>query len=285
MTDARHPYFGKRVALATIHEKDRAFAAPFRRVLGAEVVVARDIDTDKLGTFSGDIPRPGPLDETCLAKAALAVEGADADCALASEGSYGPIGNVPLVPGGVEIVAFVDRKRGVRFVETLVTHRTNWRIWRFRPGDPTVLAAAKAIGFPKFGIFVMRNSDYGEPHKNIATIDELVAAVAREGKRSDDGMALLISDMRAHRNPTRMQVLRAVGWKVAKRLERLCPRCEAPGFGHIESRRGLPCEGCGEATHWIDFEVDGCTACGHAAARPRKDGRRTAPRLSCSACR
>ena len=101
----------------------------------------------------------------------------------------------------------------------------------------------------------------------------------------DDGLALLISDMRAHRNLTRMKVLRALAWKLAKRLERLCPSCSAPGFGHTDSRRGLPCEGCGTATHWIDFEIDGCSACGHAEARPRKDGRRTAPRLSCQACR
>ena len=282
---SRHPYAHERIALATIHDKDRAVAPPFRRVLGAEVVVAADINTDSLGTFSGDIPRLDPLVETCLTKAEMAFAASDLDCAIASEGSYGPIERLPLNPGGVEIMAFVDRKRGVRLVETLATHRTNWRMWRFRPGDPAVLAAAKAIGFPEFGIFVMRNCDYSEPLKDIRTIEQLVAAVDSEARRSDDGLALLISDMRAHRNPTRMKVLRALGWKLAKRLERQCPKCEAPGFGPVQSRRGLPCEACGEATHWIDFEIDGCSACGHAAARPRKDGRTTAPKLSCRACR
>jgi len=281
---SRHPYAHERIALATIHDKDRAIAPPFRRVLGAEIVVAADINTDTLGTFSGDIPRPGPLVETCITKAEMAFETSGLDCAIASEGSYGPIERLPLNPGGVEIMAFVDRKRGVRLVETLATHRTNWRMWRFRPGDPTVRAAAKAIGFPEFGIFVMRNCDYSEPLKDIRTVEQLVAAVDSEAKRSDDGLALLISDMRAHRNPTRMKVLRALGWKLARRLERLCPKCEAPGFGHIQSRRGLPCEACGEATHWIDFEIDGCSACGHAVARPRGDGRTTAPKLSCKAC-
>jgi hypothetical protein len=98
-------------------------------------------------------------------------------------------------------------------------------------------------------------------------------------------MAILIADMRAHRNPTRMKVLRALSWKLAKRLQRLCPECGVPGFGHTASRRGLPCEDCGTPTHWIDFEVDGCSVCGHASTRPRKDGRRTAPRLSCRSCR
>ena len=91
------------------------------------------------------------------------------------------------------------------------------------------------------------------------------------------GVALLVTDDEG--------VLRALSWKLARRLSTLCPKCGVPGFGHIDSRRGLPCEDCGEPTHWIDFEIDGCTVCGHAASRPRKDGRRTASRLSCKACR
>ena len=72
----------------------------------------------------------------------------DLDCALASEGSYGPIDRVPLTPGGVELLAFVDRKRGIRHVETLPTHRTNWRLQRFAAGDPARLLALKDMGFP-----------------------------------------------------------------------------------------------------------------------------------------
>ena len=285
MTAAGHPYRDVRIALATIHAKDRAIAAPFRRVLGAEIVVADAVDTDTLGTFSGEIPRPAPLIETALKKAELAFGALDVDCALASEGSYGPIDRVPLVPAGLEIMAFVDRRRGFRLVETMTTHRTNWRLYRFRAGDPTVPAALKEIGFPRFGAFVMRNSDFHEAHKDLKTVEEAVAAVDREAGRSADGLALLISDMRAHRNPLRMQVLRVLGWKLAKRLEQLCPKCEAPGFGPIGAQRGLPCEACGEPTHWVDFEIDGCNACGHAIACPRQDGRRTAPKLSCQACR
>ncbi len=276
-----HPYAHQRIGLATIHEKERAAAPAFRRVLGAEIIVAPQVDTDVLGTFSGEIPRPDALVETCLAKAELAFRTLDVDCAIASEGSYGPIDRVPLVPGGLEIMAFVDRRRGIRLVETLLTSRTNWRLWRFRAGDPAVRAAVREIGFPRSGIFVMRNSDFNEAHKSLETVGEVVAAVDREAGRSADGFALLISDMRAHRNPLRMQVLRAISSKLARRLARTCPNCGAPGFGHVHSQRGLPCETCGDPTHWIDLEIDGCSVCGHAVARPRRDGRRTAPRRAC----
>jgi hypothetical protein len=279
-----HPYAGKRIGLATIHAKERAVAPPFRRLIGAEVVVAPNLDTDTLGTFSGEIPRPDALIETSLLKAEMVFQTTDVDCAVASEGSYGPIDRVPLNPGGVEIMAFVDRKRGLRLVETLATHRTNWRIARFGVGAPGVPELLKSMGFPEYGVFVIANSDPGHPIKGLAAVGDVVAAVDREARRSDDGTAIIIADMRAHRNPTRMKVLRALSWKLAKRLSRVCPKCDAPGFGHIQSRRGLPCEGCGEPTHWIDFEIDGCAACGHAVARPRKDGRTAAPRLSCKVC-
>ncbi len=73
----------------------------------------------------------------------------DVDCGIASEGSYGPIDRLPLNAGGLEIMAFVDRKRGIRLIETLVTHRTNWRLLRFEAGDPKIPAAVKALGFPR----------------------------------------------------------------------------------------------------------------------------------------
>ena len=268
-----------------MHDKERALGPPFRRVLGAEIVVAR-LDTDTLGTFSGEVPRPDALVETAFLKAGMLFEARpDLDCALASEGSYGPIDRVPLAPGGVELLAFVDRKHGIRHVETMPTHRTTWRLQRFAKGDPDRLLALKGMGFPRFGVFVVCSSDMSQPIKNLVTVEDVISAMDREAERSSDGLAVLYSDMRAHKNPLRMKVLRAAGFKLAKRLQQLCPKCHAPGWGPIGSRRGLPCEACGVPTHWIDFEIDGCNVCGHAEPRPRKDGRRTASRLSCKACR
>lgn len=267
-----------------MHAKERAVAPPFRRVLGAEIVIRPDIDTDTLGTFSGDVPRPDALVETCVLKAELAFREFDLDCAVASEGSYGPIDAVPLTSSGVEIMAFIDRRRGLRLVETLATHRTSWRLLRFRAGDPNVRIVATAMGFPRYGVFVVCSSDWSRPIKDLATLDDVVSAMDQEASRSEDGLAVLFSDMRAHRNPLRMRVLRALSWKLAKRLERLCPRCGTPGFGSIGNRRGLPCEDCGTPTHWVHFEIDGCSVCGHAETRPRKDGRRAAKRLSCASC-
>ncbi len=286
MLAARHPYDGALIGLATIHAKERAIAAPFRRVLGARVEVAPGVDTDTLGTFSGEIARPASPVEVTDMKARMTFAAMDVDCSLASEGSYGPIHKVPLKAGGMELLTFLDRKRGVRVTETLTTHRTNWRMLYFKAGeDARVVRELAALGFPDFGVFVMQNDNWLTVVKDLATVEDIVATVNRVARISADGTALLIPDMRAHRNPLRMKVIRATAWRLARRLIDLCPKCGSPGFGHIDSRRGLPCEGCGDPTHWIHFEIDGCSGCGHAVARPRKDGRRTASKLSCQGCR
>lgn len=286
MTAARHPYAGQTIGLATIHDKERAIAAPFMRVLGARVMAAPNVDTDTLGTFSGEIARPASPVEVTDMKARMTFETMDVDCSLASEGSYGPIFKVPLKPGGMEILTFIDRKRGVRITQTLTTHRTNWRMLFFKPGeDERVARELKALGFPEYGVFAMQNDDWLTVVKDLATVEDVTAAVNRLARLSADGQAMVIPDMRAHRNPLRMKVIRATAWRMARRLVDLCPKCQAPGFGYMDSRRGLPCESCGDPTHWIHFEIDGCSGCGHSIVRPRTDGRRTASKLSCQGCR
>ena len=99
---------------------------------------------------------------------------------------------MPLNPGGVEILAFIDRKRGVRLIETLGTHRTNWRLQRFEAGDPDRLLALEGMGFPSSACSWLQQrhepSGQGPP-----TVDEVIAAMDREARRSDDGLAVLYS--------------------------------------------------------------------------------------------
>jgi hypothetical protein len=192
-----------------MHAKERAVAPAFRRVLGADVVPVADLDTDVLGTFSGEVPRPDTLVETSLIKAELVFRTMDVDCAIASEGSYGPIDRLPLTASGVEVMAFVDRRRGVRLFETLATHRTNWKLLRFKAGDPSVPIVLRSMGFPEYGVFVICSSNWDHPVKGLSSEEEVIAAMNREAGKSDDGMAVLVTDMRAHRNPLRMKVVRA----------------------------------------------------------------------------
>ena len=51
-------FSGRTLAVATRHGKERAIAPPFLEGLPlAQVVVVPDLDTDRFGTFSGEVER------------------------------------------------------------------------------------------------------------------------------------------------------------------------------------------------------------------------------------
>ena len=64
-------FSGRRAALATMHGKEAAIAPAFRDRLGLVLETPQVIDTDALGTFTGEIPRVGSMRKTAIAKARL----------------------------------------------------------------------------------------------------------------------------------------------------------------------------------------------------------------------
>ena len=67
-------YAGRTAILATMHGKERAVAPALLETPGLTVTVAAGIDTDRLGTFTGEIDRPGDMLETARRKARLGME-------------------------------------------------------------------------------------------------------------------------------------------------------------------------------------------------------------------
>ena len=58
-TQAFSGYDGRRIALLAQHGKERVIAPVLERALGCRVEVARGFDTDRLDTFTRDVPRAG----------------------------------------------------------------------------------------------------------------------------------------------------------------------------------------------------------------------------------
>ncbi|MFN2288745.1 MAG: DUF6671 family protein, partial [Chromatocurvus sp.] len=114
------PYTGRRIALATMHRKEVVIAPPMKRVLGAELVVPAGLDTDALGTFSGEIPRQGTMGDVAVAKARMGMVAAGLGIGLASEGSFGPHPEIPVVAVGRELLVLVDDERGLVVFESLI---------------------------------------------------------------------------------------------------------------------------------------------------------------------
>ncbi len=54
------------VCIATKHGKESVIARPFLRALGLTATVPLELDTDSLGTFSGEVERMGTMGEVCI---------------------------------------------------------------------------------------------------------------------------------------------------------------------------------------------------------------------------
>ena len=277
------------VVLASRHGKERAMARPFRQGLGLELVVAEQVDTDHFGTFSGERARPADAATTCRLKAEAALDATGASLGLASEGSFGPHPAIPFLPLAVEWMTFVDRRRDLVISERLEGAPTNF-------GHTVIAAGAETgswlerIGFPAHAVIVRPHR--GDPHssdpppivRGLQCPQALQQAIRGAAALSADGLALLETDMRAHRNPTRMASIRQLAFRLVRRIRTPCPSCGSPGWGLVGREPGLPCGWCGHPTALLRAEIHGCAHCDHRTEVPRRDGLQTADPGQCLHC-
>jgi hypothetical protein len=116
--DKSHPYFGRRVVLTTKHEKGKVIAPAFKQVLGLEVSECT-LDTDILGTFTGEVERKQSPRETVLIKARLGMEKTGESIGIASEGSIGADPFIPFINSDFEMIAFIDEELDLEIVESI----------------------------------------------------------------------------------------------------------------------------------------------------------------------
>ncbi len=274
---------GRTVALGTRHGKERAFAPPLLRRLGLSVTLA-DIDTDQLGTFSGEVERQGTPRDTVITKARLAAEASGLPLGLASEGSFGPHPSLPWLAMGHELACFLDLETGLTLVESRASLRTNFGHATGRTTDDIADFLARAR-FPSHAVIARPNAGPSQPLvKGIRELGTLAAAMAAAAETSPDRLARVETDMRAHLNPTRMGEIRKVAVRLARRLATPCPACAAPGFGPERVVPGLPCGWCGEPTPAPLGLSWRCPACDHAETRPRPHQPALADPGQCPGC-
>lgn len=242
-----HPYQGITAALATKHAKEKVVAPVFAS-LGISLQVP-DIDTDLLGTFSGEIERIGTPKEVALKKARMGMKASGLAYGAASEGSIGPDPVVPFLNSDIECMAWVDEERGIELVE-------------FHRSLDIIAATGSSISeeflteadFPNHSLIVKGNGKVVKGIKDRAELDRAIAEI---------GSSVVIeSDLRAHHSPSRMRNIALVTEKLVARISRLCPGCNAPGFGHVDNLFGVICRECKNVeARAIRGEVLGCAKC------------------------
>lgn len=265
-----------RAALGTMHGKEAAIAPPLS-TLGITLVVA-PIDTDAFGTFTAEIPRAGSMENAARQKARAAIAATGLRHAVASEGAYGPHPYLPFSPLGQETLLWQDAETGQEIVERTRDTRPVYDHHEAATPDEAAPFLTR-IRFPETAVIVAPAATLPPVEKGIRDPQTLVSAIAQASAAR--GRAFLQTDMRAHMNPRRMQVIAALATRLALRLACACPHCKAPGWGLLATDPGLPCAECLTPTRLPAFDIHGCTACGATDRRARGG---TADPAHCPTC-
>lgn len=279
-------YTGSCIILTTKHAKSIAVAPPFLEKLGASVLEYL-VDTDQLGTFSGEVEREGNALECARRKCQWSFDkiGDEIEFALASEGSFGPHPAIPFMPCDHEILYFIDRKRGFHLHLSYLSQKTNYRMQTLGSLEE-LQKFSKAALFPSHALILRPNNrNVKAPlFKGIDSLETLEEAFNECIKSSSDKKVWVETDMRAKYNPSRMKVIGELALKFSEQLKIHCPKCDTPGWGKVKQERGLKCSWCGLETELIKTEIFGCVKCSYEENREPSHGRKEADPGNCQYC-
>lgn len=255
-------YADSRISLLTQHGKEQVIAPILGGTTGCLIEHVTTYDTDLFGTFTRDIPRVGSQLDAARAKARKGMELSGFEQGVASEGSFGRDPLMGLFPWNTEIVVLIDASRDLEIIG-VAEGKSNLAHLLTADWD-AVMVFAERVKFPDHHL-VLRPDGQEDPRirKGIATWAQLQTAFDWALSQSDTGMVFLETDVRAHTNPTRMQMIGLATKDLARKLISLCPECQTPGFGKVKRVPGLPCRMCGAPTNGTLAQVHGCLKCSH----------------------
>lgn len=271
-----------------MHQKGKVISGQLKRAVGIDLVTYDEINTDQLGTFSGEIERIGSPRDVVLKKALLGAPYSDCRFLMATEGSFGPHRLMPFLSVHHEIIIFYDRESEIPIFEEMTFDHTNFgSLETHSLRDERLENFFKAARFGTHAVIVRPSQSKNKQQtiiKGIFDYPTFASAFTRCLKESKNRLVRIETDMRAHCNPTRMLAIRRLTRNLMERLASFCPRCSYPGWDITGSEKGLPCEECGQATSWVQKLAYECNRCGHTVKTKRTDGKTNAPSESCEIC-
>ncbi|MCY7402549.1 MAG: hypothetical protein LH477_16630 [Nocardioides sp.] len=259
-----HELRGMGAAVATKHDKTATIARALSGPAGLWLQTAA-VDTDTLGTFTGETPRSGTPRATVIAKARWACRHSGLDLGIGSEGSFFPHPEVGLITMQIEHVALTQASTGLIVIGTAIGGAP-WALNRTLTRADNLDAFSEVLASGTQRLIVRPDTrsltDHSEAiTKGIATTERLRTAVNEAIRHSESDRAIVESDLRAHHCSPRRDLIQTAARDLAHRLATRCPTCNSPGFGHHESRTGAPCAWCGGPTATLLHHVYSCPTC------------------------
>ena len=276
---SEHYFNGRKVVIATKHQKEQVIGPALQEAFEMLYVVSEKVDTDLLGTFTGEVERLLTPVEAARQKCILALAECDADFAIGSEGSFGPHPTLYFLPADEEILLLLDRKMELEIVVRHASLQTNYA--SFELGSEKYLSDfLRQVKFPSHGLHVKSPGAYVA--KGIKSEDQLNQAIQEAVNRF--GTYTLETDMRAMNNPTRMSVIQELAEKLVEKMKSSCPSCQRPGFSPSDVIRGLLCSCCSLPTKSVKSLIYSCEGCHYTQCVDFPDSKTTEDPMFCDFC-
>jgi hypothetical protein len=275
-------YAGQKIAFLTQHGKEQVVAPILAPALGCTIEHVTGFDTDQLGTFTRETPRPGSQLDAARRKARVGMELSGLPLGMASEGSFGLDPFAGMFPWNIELMVLLDDRLGI---EVVGMAQGAGRCSQLQAGDwPAVESFAARVGFPAHHLVLRpQGQDDARLHKGLSDWTSLKACFDACLALSDNGEVFVETDLRAFANPSRMQHIEQAAHDLLKRLQSDCPVCQSPGYWVTERQPGLRCAVCRLPTSSFLNEVWTCVRCPHQSVQTRTDCAFAEPR-HCAHC-
>ena len=273
---------GRNLIIATKHGKEKVITPILEKELGVKCFVDSGLDTDQLGTFTGEVERKEDPVTTARNKCLMAMKLNNCDLAIASEGSFGQHPTIFFIPADDEIVIFIDKKNGLEIIAREISSQTNFNGSEIQT-EENLLQFAVRSNFPSHGLILRKSkNEFGDIVKGITNKEQLLKVFYSLIEKF--GTAYIETDMRAMYNPTRMKVIESAVKKLSKKIKALCPVCNMPGFGITDAKEGLPCELCNFPTRSTISYIYSCQKCNYKKEEKYPKGKQTENPMYCDIC-
>jgi len=253
-------YFkGRKAVIATKHGKETVIGPLLEKEIGINYILIKGLDTDLLGTFSGEVERMDDPVTIMRKKCEMAIAASGLDLAIANEGSFGAHPSVFFAHADDELIMLLDKKNNLEIIERELSIETNFDGKEVKNVEELV-SFAQQVGFPSHGIILKKSkNNFSVIIKESSTIDELIEHY--HSIKNTDNTAYAETDMRAMKNPTRMKIIEKATAKLINKIKSECPQCKTPGFSVTDVVKGLACEACGLPTKSTLKHIYSCQKC------------------------
>ena len=149
---------GRNLLIATKHEKEKVIAPILEKELGVKCFVSSDLDTDKLGTFTGEIERKDDPITTARNKCLMAKYSTNCDLAIASEGSFGSHPTIFIAAADDEFLLFIDKKNNIEISARELSLETNFNGSEIKTKEELQEFASNS-NFPSHALILRKSKD------------------------------------------------------------------------------------------------------------------------------